>query len=250
MHAPLEQVLDVVENEQQLLRSKIVAERLDHGPRRLLLDFERLCHGLRHETRIRERGELDQPHAVTKRVEQLASHLDREAGLARAASAGQRQQPIRRHKLLELHDLLLATNEARQLTGQVVPGFRCAIRFAVARRHRQRELVAASRHRGDGVGADDLAQGRHLHVQRGFLDHHLRPHALEQFVLGDEMSGTVDQRNQQIERARAQCDCCAVLEQPSVIRLQLEGSEAVGLRWSGECHCREGVVSNGRSLRG
>jgi len=36
-------------------------------------------------------------------------------------------------------------------------------------------------------GAKDLAQGRHLNVQRGFLDHHLRPYAVEQFVFGDEM---------------------------------------------------------------
>jgi hypothetical protein len=64
--------------------------------------------------------------------------------------------------------------------------------------------VASSRHRGDGIAAQDLAQGGHLHVQRCFLDHHLRPHAVEQFVLGDEMSGAIDECNQQIEGARAQ----------------------------------------------
>ena len=56
----------------------------------------------------------------------------------------------------------------------------------------------------DGVGAKDFAQGRHLHVQRCFLDYHLRPHTVEQFVLGDEVSGAIDERNQQIECARAQ----------------------------------------------
>jgi hypothetical protein len=76
------------------------------------------------------------------------------------------------------------------------------------------------------------------------LDHHLRPHLVEQFVLGDEMSGAIDQRGQQIERARAQRNRCVVLQQPSVVRLQLEGSEAVALRRSGRGHCREGVVSN------
>ena len=54
------------------------------------------------------------------------------------------------------------------------------------------------------IGAEDFAQGGHLHVQRGFLNHHLRPHAVEQFVLRDEMSSAIDERGQQIEGARAQ----------------------------------------------
>ncbi len=204
LRAPLEQMLRIVEHEQQLLRGKIVAERLDHGPRGLLLDLERPGYDLRHEMRIRERGELHQPDSVGKRVDQAARHFDGQARLARTAGPAQRHQPIRRHQLLELRDLVSATDETRQLIGQVVLVFRCAIGLAVARRHRQGELVASSRHRGNGVGAEDLAQCRHLHVQRCFLDHHLRPNAVEQFVLGDEMSGAIDERGQQIEGARTQ----------------------------------------------
>jgi hypothetical protein len=83
-------------------------------------------------------------------------------------------------------------------------------------------------------------------VQSGFLDHHLRPHQAEQFVLGDEMSGAIDERNQQIESARAQRNRCPVLQQPSLVGLELEGAEAVGLRWTSRCHCRESGVSNGQ----
>jgi hypothetical protein len=36
-----------------------------------------------------------------------------------------------------------------------------------------------------------------------------------------------------------------VLQQPPLVKLQLEGSEAVGLKRVGRCHCREGGVSNG-----
>jgi hypothetical protein len=82
-------------------------------------------------------------------------------------------------------------------------------------------------------------------VQRCFLDHHLRPHAIEQFIIGDEVSGTIHERGQQIKGARAQRHRIAVLEQPSFVGLQLEGSEAVALRRSGRGHCRESVVSNG-----
>jgi hypothetical protein len=41
-------------------------------------------------------------------------------------------------------------------------------------------------------------------VQRGFFDHRFRPHAVKQFVFGDEVSGVIDERDQQIEGARAQ----------------------------------------------
>src|SRR5258708_15733528 len=40
------------------------------------------------------------------------------------------------------------------------------------------------------------------------------------------MSGAIDERNQQIEGARAQGNGFAVLQQPSLVRLQLEGAEA------------------------
>jgi hypothetical protein len=42
--------------------------------------------------------------------------------------------------------------------------------------------------------------------------------------------GPFEERNQYIDGARAQRNPCAVLQQPSVIGLQLEGSEAVAFR--------------------
>src|SRR6266700_3140747 len=111
VHTTLEQMLGVVEHEQQLLGSKMVAERFDYGPRRLLLDLQRLGHGLRHETWIREGGELHQPYTVGKRVDQPARHFDCQARLARTTGTGERHQPIRRRKLLELRDLLFPTDE-------------------------------------------------------------------------------------------------------------------------------------------
>src|SRR5258706_2236889 len=94
----------------------------------------------------------------------------------------------------------------------------------------QRELVPSPRHRGDGVGSDDLAQRRYLHMQRGFLDHGPGPYALEQFGLADEMSRAIDERHQQVECARAQRNRRAVPLQPPFAGLQLEGSEALAAR--------------------
>jgi hypothetical protein len=55
-------------------------------------------------------------------------------------------------------------------------------------------------------------------------------------LLDDETPGAFDERGQQIQ-------------QPSVVGLQFEGSEAEALRLPGKCHCRERVVSNGEGLR-
>jgi hypothetical protein len=52
LHASLDQVLGIVEHQQQLFRAEIFTERLDHGPHRLLFDFQLLRHGLRHKQRI------------------------------------------------------------------------------------------------------------------------------------------------------------------------------------------------------
>src|SRR5262249_31947233 len=88
-------------------------------------------------------------------------------------------------------------------------------------------------------------QRRDLHEQGRFLDHDSGPHAIEQFVLGEERSGAIDQRDQQVERAGAQRDGRAVLEQASRVGLQLEGAEAEGLKCSGIGHSRENPSSTG-----
>jgi len=81
---------------------------------------------------------------------------------------------------------------------------------AVLHRHGLVKAIGRPRQRARGtplsagIAANDLAQVGHLHEQRGFLDHHLRPHAVEQFDLGDGTPGAIDERSEQIEGARAQ----------------------------------------------
>ena len=56
-----------------------------------------------------------------------------------------------------LRQILLATDQARQRSWQVMPRIRCDRCGSLACRDRPSELVAAPRHRGDGVGAKHLS---------------------------------------------------------------------------------------------
>ena len=104
---------------------------------------------------------------------------------------------------------------------------RCA-RRGVGQRDGQVEPVAAPGNRREGALAEDLAQGRHLHLQVVLLDHEPRPNHGEKVVLRDQRAGALRERHQQIERARAQRDRRAVRQQDAFVRAQLEPAEAAG----------------------
>jgi hypothetical protein len=65
-------------------------------------DTQRGRHARRHQRRISQRSELDQPHAVRKLIDHVASHLERKARLAAAADPGQRQQARLGQQVLDL----------------------------------------------------------------------------------------------------------------------------------------------------
>src|SRR6516162_6376963 len=75
-------------------------------------------HGHR-EARIQRRVELDQPHAVGRSILARPRDLDREAGLADPTGAGQGEQPDAVEQPVELGELALASDEAREAVGKV-----------------------------------------------------------------------------------------------------------------------------------
>ena len=80
--------------------------------------------------------------------------------------------------------------------------------------------------------AQDLAQGRDLHLQVVLLDHEAGPHRGEELVLGEEAIEVVDQRDEDIEGPCAQGDRNAIGEQRPLVRTQLEAPEAPnGRNW-------------------
>jgi Phosphoesterase family len=79
--------------------------------------------------------------------------------------------------------------------------------------------LAPPRDGRDGFRSQDLAQRGHLRLQGVLFDDHLRPHALEQFVVGDGMPVAFNQRYQQIESTRSNIYWRAGCQQASFIGL-------------------------------
>jgi hypothetical protein len=88
--------------------------------------------------------------------------------------------------------------------------------------------IAAAGHGGDGLGADDLAQRRHLHRQVVLLDNHALPDAAQQLVLADDTVAVLDQRRQQVEGPGADLRRLTVDQQPALGRGPLEAAESEG----------------------
>ncbi len=202
-YAAFEHVLCVVDHQQHLPRCQGFDHDVGHRSARLFLEGQRLRHRPRHLLRIRQAREFHQEDAVAKCVEGPTRRLDREPGLARPAGTGQRDQPMRGEQRLEPCDLVFAAYEARQLMGKLVPDRhrRRGRRFGFASEYGRNESIPLSRHCADGVGTDHLAQRRQLHAQCRVLDHDVGPDATEQFVLRDEVSGAIEERQEQVEGA-------------------------------------------------
>ena len=96
--ARLDQMFAVVENDEEPSTADVLEKCLRHRAPRFLLDAEYRRHRLRHETRIGERSELDEPHAIGEVVHDFGSNLQREARLADAAGAVQQYQPVLRQE--------------------------------------------------------------------------------------------------------------------------------------------------------
>ena len=69
---------------------------------------------------VRERCQFDPPDAVAEPLERVGTCLRREPRFAAATGAGERQQPGLHERQLDLLEFAFASDEARQLVGQVV----------------------------------------------------------------------------------------------------------------------------------
>ena len=90
--ASVQHMLAVVENQQGFPRAQVIAQ---HRKQRLpggLLDLQHVGQCARHESRIAERRQVDEPHPVAIRIEHLGGGLLREPSLAEAAHPGQGHQ--------------------------------------------------------------------------------------------------------------------------------------------------------------
>ena len=116
----IEDVLAVVEDEQQRLLADGIDECLQRGPAWFLPYLERRRDARGDELWIRERCQLDEPHARAGPVEERRSGLQGEPGLAHSARAGDRHDAGTVQQSAQLPELTLASHERRDLCRQVV----------------------------------------------------------------------------------------------------------------------------------
>ncbi len=113
-------MLAVVEDQQQLAVAHELDDRLDDGTTGVFHDAEHRRDSLRHEPRVGDRRELDEPDAIGKLVEHVSSDLQRQPRLAEAAHSEQREQPRAPEQLADFGLAAFAANERRHLLRQVV----------------------------------------------------------------------------------------------------------------------------------
>ena len=113
-------MLAVVEDQQQLARLEIGAERLHDRTARLFADAEHLRGLARDKRAVANRRQIDEPRAVAVAVEHIARDLQRQPRLAQAADSGQREQSGSSQESLGILDFALAADKRRELLRQVI----------------------------------------------------------------------------------------------------------------------------------
>ena len=125
----VEQVLAVVENEQGASPATMLGDGVAGDPCRPTREPASAA-ATASTTRLAsgDGSEVDEPDAVGERRQQVLRQLQREARLAAAADAGQREHARVAEQSCALGELALAADEVRPLAGQVVPGSDVACR--------------------------------------------------------------------------------------------------------------------------
>ena len=82
---------------------------------------ERLCDRCRHARAVHVRRHVDQPDATRPGSDLTRGRFQCQPGLPGTADPGQRDEAMLSQQPLELVELLVATDEARELRGEVVP---------------------------------------------------------------------------------------------------------------------------------
>ena len=116
----VEDLLEVVEDEEDVAVAEIAPERLDHRPVGGFPEADRGADRRGHEVRVADGGELDEEDAVLVCGQAFGGDLQREARLACSAGPGQRDEAGPLEQITDRGDLVFATDEVRQLDGQVV----------------------------------------------------------------------------------------------------------------------------------
>jgi hypothetical protein len=158
-----------------------------------------------------------------------------EARLADAACAHDGDERVALDERHERRDICVAAVKGCDARGQVASGrpqLRAGARAGsgcarFGRLDGKGEAVPGAGHRDDGVGAQELAQRGHLHLQVVLLDDEARPYRPQQLVLGHRAIALLDQHEERVERAAADLEPRVALEQLALPGPQAKAAEAV-----------------------
>ena len=106
-----EYVLGIVEHEENLARLQMRGDGLRQLCSRFLLQTQRRRDRLRNEMRVRERTELDEPHAIGEVSGRAPCNRQRESRLAHPSGPGQRDQTVHRQQRVDFLPLPLAPDQ-------------------------------------------------------------------------------------------------------------------------------------------
>ncbi|MEO3792506.1 hypothetical protein ABGB14_20015 [Nonomuraea sp. B10E15] len=126
--APLDQVLAVVEDDQRPGRAQAHPQAVEQPPRRLVAHAEHLGQLVDDERRPADAGQLDQPHAPREPGHRPRGDAQRQAGLADAADATERDHAFLVDQRAQLGHVSRAPDEAVGLRGKVVRDLRRHVR--------------------------------------------------------------------------------------------------------------------------
>jgi hypothetical protein len=118
--AGLDEVLAGVEHEQDFPVRQVRRELSERVAGRLVRQAEHRRHGARQQLGVAQRGQLDQPAAVREGFPGQAGGTQRQAGLAHAARAAQRDQPVPFDRVRDRGKLPPPADEPGDLSRKIV----------------------------------------------------------------------------------------------------------------------------------
>ncbi len=99
--------------------ARVLSDRLDCRPTRLLSTVDRREHRGRDEVRIVDRGELDEPETIGEVQDRPLGHFHRQSGLSAPADTEDAHDAVRAHEAEHRVDLAFAADERCELHGKV-----------------------------------------------------------------------------------------------------------------------------------
>ena len=115
-----DEVLTVVQHQERRSVRQGRIELLDGFESGHLVGTERSQHCRPDRILICDARELDEPHASGELLQQIRGHVERKSCLAHAAGSGQRHQSLRADEPSERGDVLVSSDERRDLDREVV----------------------------------------------------------------------------------------------------------------------------------